>query len=101
MRIHAHSLESLHILHPKLCSAVEFEDLRGAWNTNQIAVLRCRVILRTRYQINSSDLLRGGIYLGVLIKTHAEMKVPSGLDVVVGPVAVEFLRCYAFLAVVE
>jgi hypothetical protein len=59
------------------------------------------VILRTPCQINSSDSFVGGIYLGVLIQTHPQMKVSSGLDVVVGPVAVELLRCNALLAVVE
>lgn len=102
MRIHAHSLKRLHVLYPKLCSAVEFEDLSGTWNTNQIAVFGGGVILQHQCQIKYSDHGgREGIYLGVLIHTHPQMKVSSCLDVVVGPVAVELFGCYAFLAVIE
>lgn len=102
MRIHAHSLECLHALYPKLRSAVEFENLSGTWNTNQIAVFGGGVILQHQCQIKYSDHGgREGIYLGVPIHTHPQMEISSGLDVVIGPVAVEFFGCYAFFAVVE
>lgn len=54
-QISSHSLESFQIGYPKLCSAVEFEDLRTAFDPALVAEFGSRVVLELKVNISSGE----------------------------------------------